>query len=193
VRRLASAGAPVVGVQCELRDPATQNPVPDGTPGEIWVRGPNVMIGYWRREEETANALTEDGWYRSGDMAYADEAGYLYIVDRVKPMIISGGENVYSMEVELALYEHPDVAEAAVFGVPDERWGERVHAVVVLRSGASLDGKALVEHARSRIAAFKAPRSVEIQTDPLPKSGPGKILKRALRDPHWAGHTRQVH
>jgi long-chain acyl-CoA synthetase len=192
VRRLPSAGAPVVGVQCELRDPATQKPVPDGTPGEIWVRGPNVMMGYWRREEETAAALTEDGWYRSGDMAYADEAGYLYIVDRVKDMIISGGENVYSMEVELALYEHPDVAEAAVFGVPDERWGERVHAVIVLRSGASLDGKALVEHARSRIAAFKAPRSVEIQTEPLPKSGPGKILKRVLREPHWTGHTRQV-
>jgi len=192
-RRLPSAGAPVVGVQCTLRDPKTLKPVPDGTPGEIWVRGPNVMMGYWHREEETAQALTEDGWYRSGDMAYADEAGYLYIVDRVKDMIITGGENVYCTEVELVFYEHPDVAEVAVFGVPDERWGERVHAAVVLRAGARLDVGALLEHARSRIAAFKAPRSVEIHAEPLPKSGPGKILKRELREPHWAGHASQVH
>ena len=157
VSRLDSAGAEVVGVQCEVRDPATGEPLPAGEPGEIWVRGPNVMLGYWKREEETRAVLTPDGWYRSGDMAYADEHGYLYIVDRLKDMIISGGENVYSTEVELALYEHPDVAECAVFGVPDPRWGERVHAVVVPRTGAELDEEALVLHVRTLIAPLQGP------------------------------------
>lgn len=193
VKRLDSAGAEVVGVQCEVRHPVTGEPVPIGEPGEIWVRGPNVMLGYWRREEETRAALTPEGWYRSGDMAYADDSGYLYIVDRVKDMIISGGENVYSTEVEQAIYEHADVQECAVFGVPDPRWGERVHAVVVPRQGSTLDEEALVAHARARIAGYKVPRSLEIRLEPLPKSGAGKILKRDLRDPHWAGHERQVH
>jgi long-chain acyl-CoA synthetase len=151
------------------------------------------MLGYWRREAETKAAITPDGWYRSGDMAYADEYGYLYIVDRVKDMIISGGENVYSTEVELALYEHPDVAECAVFGVPDPRWGERVHAVIVPRAGRDVDEQTLVAHARERIAGYKVPRSLEIRLEPLPKSGAGKILKRELRDPHWAGQERRVH
>ena len=193
VTRLGSAGAEVVGVQCEVRDPITGEPVHAGEPGEIWVRGPNVMLGYWRREQETRAVLTPDGWYRSGDVAYSDDRGYLYIVDRLKDMIISGGENVYSTEVELALYEHPDVAECAVFGVPDSRWGERVHAVVVPRTGAEIDEETLVLHVRTLIAPYKVPRSLEIRLEPLPQSGAGKILKRDLRDPHWAGHERQVH
>ncbi len=193
VNRLRSAGAPVVGVQCEVRDPETGAPVTVGERGEIWVRGPNVMLGYWNLEEETAEAMAPDGWYRSGDMAYADEHGYLYIVDRVKDMIISGGENVYSTEVELALYEHSEIQEAAVFGVPDPRWGERVHAVIVPRSGAQLEKDSILAHVRGLIAGYKVPRSVEIRTEPLPKSGAGKILKRELREPHWAEHERQVH
>ena len=193
VKRLDSAGAEVVGVQCEVRHPVTGEPVAVGEPGEIWVRGPNVMLGYWRREEDTAEALTPDGWYRSGDMAYMDDRGYLYIVDRIKDMIISGGENVYSTEVELAFYEHPDVVECAVFGVPDPRWGERVHAIVVLRTGVTLNEETLVAHARARIAGYKVPRSLEVRLEPLPKSGAGKILKRHLRDPYWAGQERRVH
>ena len=192
-RRLGSAGAEVVGVQCEVRDPNTGEPMPPGQPGEIWVRGPNVMLGYWRREEETRAVLTPDGWYRSGDMAYSDDRGYLYIVDRIKDMIISGGENVYSTEVEYALYQFPDVAECAVFGVPDPQWGERVHAVVVPREGAGLDEHEMLAHARRMIAPFKVPRSVEIRIEPLPKSGAGKILKRELRAAYWVGHERQVH
>jgi long-chain acyl-CoA synthetase len=192
-RRLPSAGAAVIGVECEVRDPDTGERVPDGTPGEIWVRGPNVMLGYWNREEETRRALSEDGWYRSGDMAYADEDGYLYIVDRLKDMIISGGENVYSIEVESVLYEHPDVAEAAVFGVPDERWGERVHAVIVPRTGTALTEEQVVTHAKARIAGYKVPRTLEIRTEPLPKSGAGKIVKRELREPFWAGQAQRVH
>ena len=130
--RLKSAGRPVFGVRVSVRRSDGTDAEP-GEPGEIWVSGPNIMLGYWRRPEETAAALDADGWYRSGDAAHVDADGYVYIVDRVKDMIISGGENVYSTEVENALYSHPDVFEAAVFGVPDEHWGERVHAAVVLR------------------------------------------------------------
>ena len=193
VARLDSAGTEVVGVQCEVRDPITGEPVRDGEPGEIWVRGPNVMLGYWRREEETRAVLTPDGWYRSGDLAYSDDHGYLYIVDRLKDGIISGGENVYSTEVELAIYEHRAVAECAVFGVPDPQWGERVHAIVIPRAGEALDEDALIEHLRVRIAGYKVPRSVEIRLESLPTSGAGKILKRELRAPYWAGQERKVH
>jgi long-chain acyl-CoA synthetase len=126
-------------------------------------------------------------------VAYADEHGYLYIVDRLKDMIISGGENVYSTEVELALYEHPGVAECAVFGVPDPRWGERVHAVVMPRAGLEIDDEVLILHVRALIAPYKVPRSIEIRHEALPKSGAGKILKRDLRDPYWTGQQRQVH
>jgi long-chain acyl-CoA synthetase len=189
--RLRSAGRPVVGVQAEVRRP-------DGTrcdpsePGEIWVRGPNVMLGYWRRPEETAAALDDEGWYHSSDLAYADEDGFLYIVDRAKDMIISGGENVYCTEVENALYQHPGVLEAAVFGVPDEHWGERVHAAVVPREGAAPSEEELVAHCRELIAGYKLPRSFEFHSEPLPKSGAGKMLKRELRAPHWEGREQQV-
>ena len=175
--RLASVGIPVPGVEVEVRG------------GELWVRGPNVMLGYWNRPDETAEALV-DGWYRTGDVVSEDDDGYLYLLDRAKDMIITGGENVYSLEVEAALLRHPAVAEAAVFGVPDDRWGEAVHAVVVPREPVTAD--ALLEHCRDRIAGFKLPREIDLRDEPLPKSGPGKILKTELREPFWTGRERRV-
>jgi long-chain acyl-CoA synthetase len=188
--RLASSGTAVVGVECEVRGPEA-SPLPPGEIGEIWVRGPNVMLGYWNRPEATRSALV-DGWYRTGDAAYADTDGYLYIVDRLKDMIISGGENVYSIEVEGALLEHDAVLEAAVFGIPDRRWGEAVHGVVSVRADGSVTADELISYCRERIAAYKVPRSIEIRSDPLPKSGAGKLLKNTLRDPYWAGRERHV-
>ena len=178
--RMRSAGVPVVGVHAEVRrEDGSRAEI--GETGEIWVRGPNVMSGYWNRPEETAAALTADGWYRTGDAGFFDEDYYLYVVDRVKDMIISGGENVYCTEVENALYSHPGVFEAAVVGLPDERWGERVHAFVVRAPGADPTAEELIAHCRDRIAGYKLPRSIEFRDDPLPKSGAGKILKRDLR------------
>ena len=175
--RLASVGVPVAGVEIDVRD------------GELWVRGPNVMLGYWNRPDETSAALV-DGWYRTGDVVRQDDDGYLYLLDRAKDMIITGGENVYSLEVEAALLRHPAVAEAAVFGVPDDRWGEAVHAVVVPRSQITED--ALLDHCRGLIAGFKLPREIDLRDEPLPKSGPGKVLKTELREPFWAGRERRV-
>jgi long-chain acyl-CoA synthetase len=188
--RLRSMGAPVPGVQVQTRGPLG-DALPPGEVGELWIRGPNVMLGYWNRPDATAEALV-DGWYRSGDMAYADECGYLYMVDRAKDMIITGGENVYSIEVESLLAEHPAVREAAVFGVPHERWGEAVHAVAVVAPGSGVAADELIEHCRGRIAGFKLPRSIELREEPLPKSGAGKILKSTLREPFWQGSARRV-
>jgi len=182
--RLASVGVPVVGVEAELRDPESGRPVPAGAVGEIWVRGPNVMLGYWQQPEATAAAMV-DGWYRSGDAAYEDADGYLFLVDRLKDMIISGGENVYSVEVEAVLAEHPAVLEVAVFGIPHERWGEAVHAVVVIEHDGAVSADELVAHCRGAIAGFKLPRSIDLTTEPLPKSGAGKLLKHRLREPFW--------
>jgi acyl-CoA synthetase (AMP-forming)/AMP-acid ligase II len=156
--------------------------------GEVMVRGPNVMAGYWRNPEATAAALV-DGWYRTGDLGYQDEEAHLFLVDRLKDMIVSGGENVYSVEVEDVLARHPAVLEAAVFGIPDERWGEAVHAIVAVRPDADAvpDADELERLCRAEIAGFKVPKRIEIRTEPLPKSGPGKILKRALRAPYWEG------
>ncbi|MGA8745747.1 MAG: long-chain-fatty-acid--CoA ligase [Solirubrobacterales bacterium] len=189
--RLHSAGRPVVGVEAQVRR-ADGAPAEAGEAGEVWVRGPNIMKGYWNREEETKAVLDADGWYHSGDAAYSDAEGYLFIVDRLKDMIVSGGENVYCTEVENAIYRHPAVLECAVFGVPDERWGERVHAAIVLRPGASVEEDAITEHCRALIAGYKLPRSFDFGTEPLPKSGAGKILKRELRGPYWVGQERQV-
>ena len=188
--RLASMGAPVPGVQVEVRG-VGGDPLPAGEIGELWIRGPNIMLGYWNRPDATAEALV-DGWYRSGDIVRSDGDGYLFMVDRAKDMIISGGENVYSIEVESVLSEHPDVLEAAVFGIPDARWGEAVHAVVTVRPGAAPSAEALCEHARRRIAGFKVPRSIDVRGEPLPKSGAGKVLKAELRKPYWAGRERLV-
>jgi long-chain acyl-CoA synthetase len=188
--RLASMGAPVIGVQADVRDREGQ-PVAPGEIGEVWVRGPNVMLGYWNQPDATDDALV-DGWYRTGDAAYAETDGYLYMVDRLKDMIITGAENVYSVEVESALAEHPAVLEAAVFGVPDDRWGEAVHAVVAVAAESPVSAEELIAHCRGRIAGFKVPRSIDVHTEPLPKSGAGKVLKNRLRDPFWAGRERQV-
>jgi long-chain acyl-CoA synthetase len=192
--RLASMGAPVVGVEVEVRavdGERAGRPLPPGEIGEVWVRGPNVMVGYWRRPQDTAAALV-DGWYRTGDAAYADADGYLFLVDRLKDMIISGGENVYSVEVEAVLAAHPAVVEAAVFGIPDARWGEAVHAIVVVEDGTTVTAEELVAHCRAAIAGFKVPRAVELTTAPLPKSGAGKLLKQDLRAPFWSGRERNI-
>jgi long-chain acyl-CoA synthetase len=190
VERLKSAGCPAPGIETEVRreDGTVCEP---GEPGEIYARGPNIMLGYWNRPEETAHALI-DGWYRTGDVAYADSHGYLYIVDRAKDMIISGGENVYTTEVENALYANPAVLEAAAFGIPDEKWGEAVHAEVVLKPGHSITGDELISYARTLIAGYKVPRSINVRAEALPKSGAGKILKRDLRAPFWEGKERSV-
>ena len=148
------------------------------------------MLGYWNRPEATEAALVE-GWYRTGDAAYADEHGYLYMVDRLKDMIITGGENVYSIEVESTLCAHPAVLEAAVFGVPHVTWGEAVHAVVAVPPGAGATQEELLAHCRRSIAGFKVPRSVDVQLEPLPKSGAGKILKNRLREPFWPAPARR--
>ncbi len=164
--------------------------VPRNTVGEIVVRGPNVMQGYWNKPAETAATL-RGGWLHTGDGAYMDENGYLFIVDRLKDMIVSGGENVYSAEVENVLSRHPAVASCAVIGVPDPRWGEAVHAVIVLKPGAQADEAGLREHCRQFIAGYKCPKSIEFRAD-MPLSAAGKILKRDLRSPYWKDSARQV-
>jgi long-chain acyl-CoA synthetase len=189
--RLASCGTPCIGVDVEIRRPDdTRCEV--GEIGEIVVRGPNVMPGYWNRPEETAQAFTPDGWYRSGDLASVDDGGYIFIVDRAKDMIVSGGENIYTTEVENVLATHPAVLEVAVFGVPHEQWGEAVHAEVCIRHGADVTEAALVAHCRQSIGGFKVPRSIALREDPLPKSGAGKILKREIRSRYWEGFDRNV-
>ncbi len=191
LHRLASAGTPCIGVDVEIRrDDGSL--CRSGEVGEITVRGPNMMPGYWNRPEETAAAFTEDGWYRTGDLASVDEGGYVFIVDRAKDMIVSGGENVYTTEVENALAGHPDVLELAVFGIPHEQWGEAVHAEVVLKADAAATEQDLIAHCRASIGGFKVPRSIVIRSDALPKSGAGKILKRDLRAPYWRDQDRSV-
>jgi long-chain acyl-CoA synthetase len=160
-----------------------------GTVGEIAIRGENVMAGYWNKPDATAAALA-GGWYRSGDLGYMDERGFVYLVDRAKDMIVSGGENVYSTEVEEVLYRHEAVLEAAVFGIPDPRWGEAVHAVVVPR--APVDELELLRHCRASTAEYKVPKRIELRSQPLPKSGAGKLLKRELRAPYWGGHEAMI-
>ncbi len=188
--RLPSIGRAVIGVEAQVRDPQDRIAAP-GVIGELVVRGPNVMLGYWNRPDATASALRH-GWYHTGDAARTDADGYIYIVDRLKDMIVTGGENVYSIEVENALTEHPAVDQAAVFGVPSNQWGEAVHAVVVLSDGQSATQEQLIAHCRGLIAGFKIPRTIETRIEPLPRSGAGKVLKNVLREPFWEGHDRRV-
>jgi long-chain acyl-CoA synthetase len=188
--RHRSAGRATFGVQVEIVD-AEDRRLPRGEVGEIIARGENVMKGYWRRPEETAAAL-RNGWMHTGDAGYMDEDGFIYVVDRVKDMIISGGENVYSIEVENAIAKHPAVRQCAVIGIPSEKWGEQVHAVVVLHPGQDVAADALVAHARSLIAGYKIPRSLDFHPGPLPLSPANKILKRDLRAPFWIGRERAV-
>jgi long-chain acyl-CoA synthetase len=188
--RYKSAGRAVLGVEVHVVD-ENDVEVPRGTVGEICVRGPNVMKGYWNKPEQTAEAL-RGGWMHSGDGGYMDEDGFIYIVDRVKDMIITGGENVYTTEVEDAVHQHPAVAECAVIGIPDDTWGESVHAIVRLREGASASAEDLIGHCHTLIAGFKCPRSVDFREEPLPLSGAGKILKTDLRKPFWEGKDKKV-
>jgi long-chain acyl-CoA synthetase len=186
-----SCGQPIPGVDVRVVD-AQGEECPAGEVGEVVARGPGVMLGYWNKPEQT-RAVLSDGVYRTGDLGYMDAEAYLFLVDRSKDMIVSGGENVYSTEVEEILYRHPAVLEAAVFGVPDERWGEAVRAVVVLREEAGdVAPDTLIAHCREHIAGYKVPKAIDFQTDPLPKSGPGKVLKRELRAPFWKDRDRSV-
>ena len=188
--RLRSCGRFVPGVKARVAD-ADHRALRPGETGEVIVRGPTVMKGYWKRPAETAAAL-RDGWLHTGDLATVDDEGFVYILDRKKDMIISGGENVYSVEVENALASHPAVLEAAVIGVPDDTWGERVHAVVVLAPGRAATPEELQQHCRTLIGGYKIPRSVEFR-DALPRTPAGKIQKARLREPHWRGERRGVH
>jgi acyl-CoA synthetase (AMP-forming)/AMP-acid ligase II len=184
-----SAGRAAPHVEVRIVDPNDQE-VPRGEVGEVVVRGDNVMLGYWNRPEDTAAAV-RDGWMHTGDGGRMDENGYVFIVDRIKDMIITGGENVYSAEVENALASHPAVAACAVIGVPDSEWGERVHAVIVLLPDRQATGDELRTHCKTLIGGYKAPRSVEF-ADALPMSGAGKILKRELRKKYWDATDEQV-
>lgn len=188
--KVGSAGQPVFTMEARIVGP-DDSELPRGEIGEIVARGPNVMAGYWNKPDETAYAL-RGGWLHTGDLGYMDEDGFLYIVDRLKDMIISGGENVYSAEVESVIYRHPAVAVCAVFGIPDEKWGEAVHAVIVPKEGQTVSSQEIIALCRQFIAGYKCPRSVEIRHEPLPITGAGKILKRELRRPYWEGKTRSV-
>ena len=188
--RIKSAGRAALGCEIKILD-ENDNEVSRHVVGEICGRGPLVMLGYWKQPELTAHTL-RNGWLHTGDGGYMDDEGFIYVVDRMKDMIVSGGENVYSAEVEEALYSHPAVAECAVIGVPDETWGERVHAIVRLKPDASVADAELIAACHARIANYKCPRSVTIQADPLPVSGAGKILKAALRKPYWEGREKRV-
>ncbi|MGR3508561.1 MAG: long-chain-fatty-acid--CoA ligase [Sulfitobacter sp.] len=188
--QMRSAGRPVMGCEIAVFDPAG-NPVKTGEIGEIAIRAPANMLGYWNNPEVTAKTLREDGWLLSGDAGYLDEDGYLFIHDRIKDMIISGGENVYPAEVESALYAHPSISEAAVIGVPDPKWGEAVRAVVTLKPNATLDEKEVLNWMRDKLAAFKCPKAIDV-IDVMPRNASGKLLKRDLRAPYWEGRERQV-
>jgi long-chain acyl-CoA synthetase len=182
---LRSAGKPYPWIELRIVDPADGTDCAPREVGEVWLRAPNVMAGYFNRPQETAAALTPDGWLRTGDGGYRDEEGYLFLTDRIKDMIVSGGENVYPIEVEEALAQHPDVDQVAVIGVPDERWGETVKALIVPAAGMTPDAAELVAFLRGRLASYKLPRIVEL-VDELPRTPSGKVLKRELRDRHAA-------
>ena len=186
-----SCGRSVVGCAITICAPEGRA-LPTGVVGEVVVSGANIMKGYWNKAEQTA-AVIKEGGYWTGDLGYLDAEGYLFLVDRSKDMIVSGGENVYSTEVEDILYKFPGVLEAAVFGVPDEKWGEAVYAVVVPRPEATdVTPEALIAFCREHIGGYKVPKGIDIQLEPLPKSGPGKVLKRELRAPFWAATDRSV-
>jgi long-chain acyl-CoA synthetase len=182
---MRSAGRPYPWVEMKAVDPVTGEDCAPGRVGEIWTRSSQNSPGYWRKPEDTSAAFDADGWLHTGDAGYLDEEGYVFLTDRVKDMIVTGAENVYPIEVESALAEHPDVADVAVIGVPDERWGETVKAVVVRRPGSSLAEDDLLAWAKERVAGFKRPRSVDF-VDELPRNPTGKLLKRVLRAPYWA-------
>ena len=190
LERMRSAGKALPGVELAILD-ADGKRLPPGEVGEIATRSGSNMAGYWNLPEATAKTLDADGWLRTGDAGYMDQDGYLYIHDRIKDMIISGGENIYPAEVESAICDHPDVAEVAVVGVPDDKWGEAVKAIVVMKSGKRATSSDIINFTRERIAGFKTPKTVDF-IEALPRNASGKILRRHLRDPYWTGKDRQV-
>lgn len=185
--RLSSAGTLVPGAEVRVVDPYTLEDVPTGEQGELWFRSPQLMKGYHNKPEATAEAITEDGWFRTGDIGRVDDGGYIFVEDRLKDMIISGGENIYSIEVEQVLAEHPAVVEVAVIGVPDDKWGEVVKAVVALEGEATAEE--IIAFARERLAAYKCPKTIDFAEE-LPRNPTGKILKKELRKPYWEGRDR---
>jgi acyl-CoA synthetase (AMP-forming)/AMP-acid ligase II len=199
--RLQSCGRACPGIDLRVVHP-NGGPTVRGEMGNLVARGPGIMVGYWHdidedlpKDESLVDETTRafsNGFFQTGDVGFQDKDGYFYIVDRAKEMIVSGGENVYAGEVEAAIYEIPEVKEAAVFGIPDEKWGELVAAAVVLRQGTNLSAEELEQYLRTRIASYKVPRHIEFMTEELPKSGSGKILKRVLREKYWAGQSRRV-
>ena len=188
--RMRSAGKALPGVEIAILDVDGKH-LPPGEAGEIATRSGSNMVGYWNLPDATAKTVGRDGWLRTGDAGYMDKDGYIYVQDRIKDMIISGGENIYPAEVESAVCDHPDVAEAAVIGVPDDTWGETVKAIVVLKAGKQATASDIIGFTRTRIAAFKLPKTIDF-IDALPRNASGKILRRHLRDPYWAGKERQV-
>jgi long-chain acyl-CoA synthetase len=189
--RLRGVGVPTRGTQAKIADPTTGEPVETGQVGEIWVKGPTVMLGYWHMPDQTDSTITPDGWLRTGDAGYQDEDGYFYVHDRVKDMIVSGGENIYPAEVENVVMSHPEVADVAVIGVPSDRWGETPRAMVVRTAGSDLTEEDLLAYCRERLAGFKCPTGVEWMKE-LPRNPSGKVLKKDLRAPFWAGRERNV-
>jgi len=187
---LRSCGKPYPWVDVRIVDKQGVD-VPNGTVGELWTRSPQNMLGYWNNPDATAATVTPDGWLKTGDAGYRDDDGYIYLHDRVKDMIVSGGENVSPAEVENVLMTHPDVGDVAVIGVPDEKWGEAVKAVVVPAAGSLPTESELIAYARQRLAGFKLPKSVDFAST-LPRTPSGKLLKRTLREPYWAGVGRRI-
>jgi long-chain acyl-CoA synthetase len=189
--RARSCGRSIPGTDVRILD-RNGSEVATGEVGEVVVRGPNVMVGYWNKQEQT-DAVLIDGAYWTGDLGHMDDEGYVFLVDRSKDMIVTGGENVYCTEVEEVLYQHEAVLEAAVYGVPDEKWGEAVHATIVPRvDHANIAPEPLIAFCRERIAGYKVPKGIDVRQEPLPKSGPGKVLKSELRSPFWEGIDRAV-
>jgi acyl-CoA synthetase (AMP-forming)/AMP-acid ligase II len=188
--RLASCGRPIGESQVIVANEAGEQ-VAGAEVGEIMIKGPDVFAGYWREPELSAQAFSADGWLKTGDLARVDAEGYVYIVDRSKDMIISGGFNIYPTEVEQALYSHPAVYEAVVVGVPDETWGEAVKAVIVLRDGHRTTEADVIQHCKRQLADFKKPRSVDFVAD-LPRNPNGKIARKLVRERFWAGQSRRV-
>jgi long-chain acyl-CoA synthetase len=188
---LRSAGKPYPHVELRIVDPASGAELPPGQVGELWTRSTQNMQGYWAKADETSQTVTGDGWLKTGDAGYLDADGYLFLTDRIKDMIVSGAENIYPIEVENVLAGHPAVADVAVIGVPHEKWGETVKAIVVRRPGADPSPAELIDYARQRLAGFKCPTSVDF-IDEIPRNPSGKILKRELRAPYWAGRERNI-
>ncbi len=188
--KLRSVGRPVPGVELSIQNQQGEI-LPSGQTGEVCAKGGNLMTEYWHKPEANEEAF-RGGWYHTGDAGYLDDEGFLFLVDRVKDMIITGGENVYSVEVENSISSHPAVEQVAVIGIPHELWGEQVHAVVVRSAGAAVTEIEIIEHARISIAGYKVPKSVEFRDEPLPLSGAMKVLKRALRDPYWKDHESSI-